>query len=134
MLKIFKREITQQALRFILIGIESTLLNYIVFLSLLFFLDVDYLIAAALGFISGVFIGYMFNKIYTFRSKRKDKIALPIYLLVYSFTLTFTLLALKIMVDTYGLSPVISNLIVLPVTTILNFIGTKILAFENLKF
>lgn len=131
---LLKREISKQFYKFVLIGLESTILNYLIFIVLLYFFSVNYLISAGSGFVSGVFLGYVFNKIYTFGSKRKHTIAFPIYLLVYSFSLTFTLLSLTILVEFLGLIPIISNLMVLPITASINFFGVKILAFKNLKW
>ena len=129
-----KREVSKQFLRFCLVGLESTILNYWLFLILFLFLGVNYLIAGGIGFVSGTAFGYVFNKIYSFQSGRKDSIAFPIYLAVYSFSLVFTIFSLKVLVDFFGINPLISNLITISITTIMNFFGTKIFAFKNKKW
>lgn len=131
LMDILRREVSKQFVRFALIGLESTILNYLVFIIMLNFLAIHYLPSAATGFISGVFLGFIFNKIYTFRSDRKLSISFPIYLLVYAVSLSFTLLALRFLVESVGITPLFSNLMILPITTLMNFFGTKILAFKN---
>lgn len=131
---ILRRDVSKQFLKFCLIGLESTILNYLVFLVLFVFLGVHYLIAGGLGFISGTIPGYVFNKIYSFESDRRNIIAFPIYLGVYAFSLVFTIVSLKLLVDFVGINPLISNLITIAITTIINFFGIKILAFQNKKW
>ena len=131
---LFRREVTGQFIRFCFIGLESTVLNYLVFLILLNFFFVFYLISAAAGFLAGMFFGFTFNKIYTFRSRRKSVISLPVYFLVYLFTLGFNLIALKLLVGFAGLQPLISNAVLIPISTLMNFFGTKIIALQNKKW
>lgn len=131
---ILRRDVSKQFLKFCLVGLESTILNYLVFLVLFIFLGIHYLVAGGLGFISGTIPGYIFNKIYSFESDRKNVIAFPIYLGVYTFSLVFTIVSLKFLVDYIGINPLISNPITIIMTTVLNFFGTKILAFQNKKW
>jgi len=131
---LFKKDVSKQFIKFCLIGLESTILNYGLFLVLYSFFGVNYLIAGGTGFVFGTVFGYIFNKIYSFQSRRKDLIAFPMYLIVYSFSLVFTLISLKILVDFLGINPLISNLITISITTMMNFFGTKILVFKNKKW
>ena len=133
-LLIFKREVSKQFIRFCLIGLESTVLNYLVFLVLFSFLSINYLVAAAIGFIAGTLLGFIFNKIYTFESQRKAQREIAPYFLVYLFSLVFTILAMKFLVDFLLIKPLIANVFVIAITTIINFFGTKIIAFKNKKW
>jgi len=134
LLPLLKRDVSKQFIKFALIGLESTILNYLVFLILFYFLSVHYLIAGGSGFIAGVFLGFIFNKLYTFESSQKSSTTLPGYLLVYLFSLIFTIIALKLLVDFVGIDPLISNVFVICITTLINFFGTKILVFKNRKW
>ena len=134
MLSLFKRKVSRQFVRFCLVGLESTILNYGIFVVLYSFFGINYLIAGGTGFVSGTVFGYIFNKIYSFQSRRKDTIAFPIYFVVYSFSLVFTIISLKVLVDFFGINPLISNLITIIITTIINFFGTKIFAFKDKKW
>ena len=52
----------QEFLKFILIGILSTIINYGSFYALLEFLSVYYLLSSGIGFFLGVIAGYFLNK------------------------------------------------------------------------
>jgi putative flippase GtrA len=130
----FQREVNKQFIRFCLIGLTSTVLTYLVFTILFYFFSVNYLISTALGFIAGLFLGYIFNKLYTFGSFEKDHIAIPKYFIIYAFTLTFSLVGMRYLVGSVGLNPLISYAFIVPIITLVNFFGTKIFAFKNEKW
>lgn len=133
-MNILKKDVSKQFLRFCLIGLECAILTYLVFLILYYYLSINYLISSGAGFISGVLFGFMFNKIYTFESKEKSTTVFPPYLLVYFFTFILAIVGLKVLVENFGLNPLISTALLMPVTTFINFFGTKILAFKNKKW
>jgi putative flippase GtrA len=100
----------------------------------LYFLMVNYVWAYAIGFIVGTLFGFVFNKLWTFESEREVHKEIWVYFLVYLVSLGVGALLLKFLVNNIGLEPVIANVPVLVVTTIINFFGTKILAFRNKKW
>lgn len=130
-LPLFKRKVSGQFIKFCLIGLECTILNYLVFIIFLYFFSIYYLISAGCGFFSGVLLGFIFNKKYTFNSNKKISIALPKYFLIYLLSLAIHILLLKFLVEYLSIKTLISNALLLPITTTINFLGTKIFAFEN---
>ena len=54
--------------RFCLVGVVNTAINYGVYLLLMVGLGVPYLIAGPIGFLSGGITGFFFNRDWTFRS------------------------------------------------------------------
>ena len=131
---IYNRYITKQFIKFCLVGLESTILTYLVFIILNSFLGINYLLASAIGFISGVFLGFIFNKMYTFDSDRKTRITLPQYLMIYLFSLIFNLISINFLVESLRFSPIISMLLINPIVVLINFFGTKIIVFKNKKW
>ncbi|VVB78730.1 GtrA-like protein [uncultured archaeon] len=131
---ILKKEVSKQFLKFCLIGLESTVLNYLVFLTMFYFISINYLVSAGTGFVSGVFLGFIFNRLYTFNSKEKSISTIPGYLLVYLFSLVFSLIALKFLSESIMINPLVSNALLIPITTVMNFFGTKIFVFKNKKW
>lgn len=129
-----KREISKQFIKFCLIGFESTVLNYLTFLILFNFFSTNYLFSSGIGFVVGTFFGFIFNKKYTFDSNKESKKEVLPYFLVYLFSLLFTIFAMKILVEFIQINPLIANIFVIAITTILNFFGTKIFAFKNEKW
>lgn len=129
-----KREVTKQFLRFCLIGLETTILYYLIFILLFYFLKINYLISAAAGFVTGVSIGFFFNSLLTFNSKTKSIGAPMGYFLVNLFSLGFTMIVLKFLVEFIGIYPMIAIVLLIPVTTIINFLGIKLFVFKNRKW
>jgi len=133
-MKVLKREVSRQFIRFCLIGLECTVLYYLVFILLYNYLSFHYLTAAVISFLSGILFGFVFNKIFTFNSKEKNTVAFPTYFLVYLFSMVFTLISLKFLVDSLNLNPLISFALLIPITTLINFFGTKIFVFKNKRW
>jgi putative flippase GtrA len=125
-----KREITRQAATFLVIGSMTTLLNYSIFF-LLYTLDLNYVSSAGIGYSCGLVLGYILNKKYTFPSKKDPKKSALVYLLVNIFSMSLILVLLPLFVERLQINALLANLILLVFTTILNFFGSKILAFEN---
>lgn len=130
----FRKEVNKQFLRFCLIGLEKTILTYLVFIILYYFFSVYYLIAGGIGAIAGILLGFIFDKAYTFESKIKSIITLPQYLLVYFITFLFYIFSIRYLVESFSINPIISNIIIQPVMVFFNFFTTKILVFKNKKW
>lgn len=123
------KELRKQALKFVLGGIFSTILNYSFFLILLNF-KIAYTISASIGFIIGTFSSFIFNKKWTFEStKGKYQIFLG-YLSVYLSSLAINIILLRSLVD-IGYTPVYSNAFLIPFIVALNFLGSKLIAFGD---
>lgn len=123
--------ITQQFLKFIVIGGVSTIINYIVFYALYEFGSINYVISSAAGFIIGVFVGYGFNKRWTFGVKERTKQYVYKYYVVYTISLLLGLGFLKLLVVVLGLVPQIANVLTIGLTTCTNFMGTKFWVFRK---
>lgn len=131
---VLKREISKQFLRFCLVGLESTVLNYLLFVIFIYFFYVDYTISFIVGFVIGTLFGFIFNKLWSFESKREYFKEIWLYFLVYLISLGAGMLFLRFLVNSFNISPLIANIPVLVLTTFMNFFGTKILAFKNKKW
>ncbi len=117
-------------IKFCVVGVVSTLVNYGIFYAALNFLAFHYLIASVLGFISGLVIGYPINKCWTFSSKNSSKTHIYPYLVTYLVSLILSLIFLKIAVEYCGIAPEIANILAIILTTCTNFIGTKFFVFK----
>jgi len=130
--KLLKNKTSVEFYKFIAVGIWSTIINYGVFYILLEFLNVNYLIASAAGFISGVYAGYGFNRKWTFKAKQEKKYTGIIkYYAVYIVSLILSLLFLKVVVVIVGIDPKIANILAIGLTTCTNFVGIKKFVFKR---
>jgi putative flippase GtrA len=122
----------EQFLKFIIVGIFSTIINYGLFYLLLEIVNINYLISSSLGFIAGVFGGYYFNKNWTYNNKKtKSKDIALKYFLIYLGSLAISIIFLKITVELIGINPKIGNILSIALTTCTNFFGTKFLVFKK---
>ena len=119
-------------LRFGIVGIFSSFVNYSVFLTLLTIFDVNYLLSSAIGFLAGVFGGFPFNRKWTFANKEVLTKSLALkYLLVYVANLLTSLVILGLLVETLHLLPQYANLLILAYTALGNFLGLKFFVFRR---
>lgn len=127
------KNLSTQAVKFIIIGIFATIINYLCFYVLYNFVHINYMLSSAIGFLSGVIAGFPFNKNWTFKSnKHSMKVIIP-YITVYLISLILSLILLKIQVEILNINPKIANFICICFTTVTNFLGTKIFVFRNSK-
>ena len=112
---------------FVLAGGAATVLNYSIFLILLL-LSVQYLVASATGYVSGIFLSYLINKHFVFKQSKKSLGRGPRYVLVYSGALFFQLALLTIFVR-FGVLVEVANAFALVVTVVLNFFVTRRFVF-----
>ncbi len=124
-------KLSKEAVKFIIIGIFGTAVNYGVFYTIYKFIGVNYTISSAIGFIAGVFAGFPFNKNWTFQSdKNTRKVIIP-YFTIYLMSLGISIALLNIQVKLLNINPLIANVVCICVTTVTNFIGTKLFVFKN---
>lgn len=131
-LKKIMNRFLEQFLRFITVGLITTTISYGVFLAALKLFFINYLISSCISFLSGVFLGYFFNKRWTFDSKKSEsKKVILNYFLVYFLSLFISLIFLKISVDFFKIIPELAYIISIGITTCTNFIGIKFFVFRK---
>lgn len=118
--------------RFSVVGAASTIVNYGVFLVLLSIFRLDYILSAAIGYLSGVVVGFTLNKRFTFGSQGKVSSEALRYLAVYIISLFLGLSLLKFLVGSADVSAPMANVLVIGVTTLTNFLGSKFFAFRKI--
>ncbi len=117
-----------QFLRFCIVGGGATLLNYALFYLLYQGMGWNYMLASGTGYMTGVFAGYAANRFWTFSNAAESNIFS--YMGVYVASLVLSLVALHLLVELVGIPATIANLLVIGMTMITNFIGTKFLVFK----
>lgn len=113
---------------FVLAGCAATVLNYSIFLILLL-LSVQYLVASATGFVSGIFLSYLINKHFVFKGSKSSSGKGVRYLFAYSVALVFQLSLLTIFV-TFGVLVEFANALAIAITVVLNFFVIRRFVFR----
>lgn len=118
-----------QFLGFILAGGIATALNYGVYL-LTLYSGVSYLLAATLGYLSGIAVSYLLNRRFVYASKAGVGPELIRYVVAYCVALIGQLALLESLVR-LGLRPDFSNLIAIAMVVILNFFVIRRFVFGD---
>jgi putative flippase GtrA len=127
------KENQRQICRFLVIGAISTCVSYLVFILLFRVFDVHYILSSALGFFAGILFGYPANRRWTFGVSKSEKKAASVYkyFSTYIFSLFVGMILLRITVEWFLVMPELANVLVICVTTLMNFLGTKLWVFKK---
>lgn len=122
----------EQFVRFSLIGLLNTLLDFSLYFSLSRWLGVNYLLANAIGFLCSVTMSYLLNKKITFDSKNKN-IFLE-YILYFSFSLITLFIVEMVMytgVTLLNFNDLLIKLLATAVSVVFNFVFSKFIIFKK---
>jgi putative flippase GtrA len=119
-----------QFARFIIVGVLSTIVNYAIFIALLS-VNTPYIVAMGAGFIAGTVAGFRINKVWTFGVARNEGGLFGAYVAVYAVSLLAGMGFLWALVELLLLDPRIANILTIGLTTMTNFVGTKLLVFKK---
>lgn len=134
-----------QFVKFGIVGISNTVISYVVYLTVLFFLQgmgwlpkVDYFIANVLAFILSVLWSFHWNNKYVFKEEEGEKRSIWKTLLKTYMSYAFSGLILTnvlslVWIEVLHISKVIAPLINLVVSVPLNFVMNKFWAFREKK-
>jgi putative flippase GtrA len=123
------------------VGIWNTIFGYLVFVALdymfnLFFSPryVAYMSAAVLANILAILNAYIFHKFITFRSPIRGIAIIQEFLRFFSmylFSFFLGLILLPIFVELFHYDPKISAALLIPITTIISYIGHSRFSFKS---
>ena len=121
-----------QFLKFSLIGLANTGLQYIVFLVLYRLFGVYYLAASAIGYCVGMVNSFVLNKFWTFQSlKSRSGIEFMKFTMVNGVALLINLGVLEILVSGFRIRPEHGQVVAIGFSTVANFFGNKLWTFRK---
>lgn len=118
-------------IRFCIVGLFNTCVNYGVYLVSMLALKTHYLIAGAIGFLSGAFVGFFLNRKWTFQAESTPTRLIILYLLVNLASLGINTLVQYCVVHLLSVPELYSQIFGIMITTITNFIGVKFFVFRK---
>ena len=120
--------------KFGIVGILSTVFNYSVFVFLYKIVSVHYIQSSITGYVSGLLLGYQINKNWTFIARvDKSKIYIISYITVYAISLVSSQAFLFLFVEFFLINPLWANVLVIVLSTVMNFLGTNFFVFKNTR-
>jgi putative flippase GtrA len=110
-------------LKFSIIGLISTIINYSIFFILFNTFNIFYVFSSIVGYVIGLLFGYYFNKKWTFSNKI---LAGKSYIIKYTFCQILGLISqqivLIILVEILLIDPIFSNIISIGFAAIVSFL------------
>lgn len=125
--------IMRQVLKFIVVGSLSTVVNYAVFFISYSYGQVNYLLASAIGYATGLLLSYVLNASWTFRQQSNFRLVSRQtfrFILVYVCSLGLSLGSIYVLVHWLGIDPRLANIVAICQTTVTNFLGCKYYVFK----
>lgn len=118
-----------QISKFGMVGVLNTLVGYGAFFLLLNY--TNYMISLIISHIIGVTHSYIWNKYWTFKSKKMSINEFLKFNSIYILVFLTNALVLIFFVNALNLDPHIGQLIALPIITMISFIGQKYWSFKK---
>lgn len=124
-----------QFLRFALVGSSGILVNLAIYTGAIYLLDMYYLLAASLSFLIAMTNNFVLNLRWTFKTHNQGLRSIGRqylrYFLVTLNSYVINIVILWILVDYWYWHKVLSQLIAILITTLTNFLGSKLWAFKS---
>ena len=132
--RILGNEHIKQFLKFCVVGVIGTAIDFGLLYLLVEFGHVYYLLAATISFIAAVINNYLLNKIWTFQDKNRNFFKQFVQFLIVSLVgLGLNLLLLYLLVQYAHLWYILAKVLATGVVLIWNFIANKFWTFKKEK-
>ncbi len=134
---ILKKLMTREVIMYLIFGVLTTAVDFIVFYCAYNFLHIDEMIATAIAWCVAVVFAYVTNRIFVFESKEKDGILREIGLFLSARLLSLGIselivfIIMKLMGFDGKLGSIVTKLICAVVVVIFNYFASKLVIFRN---
>ena len=132
--KLFKLPSFGQFIRFSVVGLINTLIDFLVYFGLtrtISWFGEHYLIANALSFAAASTNSFFLNKHWTFDNQKKGGGQYFKFIAVVAFTLMLSEVVLFFLVNRLGIYDLFAKILVLIVSVVSNFLLSKLLVFKD---
>lgn len=128
------KKLLAQAVKFGLVGVLNTVIDYAVYSLLLFipFFKRWYVLAQALGYTAGLCNSLVLNKRWTFAQREPmTRVQLLLFLAVNLAALLVSTLVLVLTQETLRLNPYLGKVVATAFSMAVNFVGNKLIVFRK---
>ena len=132
MLNLIKRIIEKydDFIKFAIVGLGNLFVSLITYYILVYF-SINYQIANIGGFITGSLNGYIWNKIWVFKSYNRSLVSIIKFYLTYLSTWLLSAILLYIWIEMMKISDIIAPVINVFITTPINYLLNKYWVFKK---
>jgi putative flippase GtrA len=119
-----------QFVKFAVVGVLNSAIQYLVFLFLYSFIGTQYLLASIIGYVAGMTNSYILNRRWTFQSRNQKRLTeLSRFVAVNLVSLGVNLGLLYLLVSTGVMIPQWAQLVAITGSTLVNFVLNKVWTF-----
>lgn len=130
-----RRMLDDERVRFLLVGGTNTVVGYGLFavLELAIGRQVGYLVSLYISYALAVALAFVLHRRFTFRVTGSGSLVVDFlrFASVYVVTLAINTVALPLLVEVGGLTPLVAQAIVVVVTTVISYFGHKLFSFRR---
>ena len=121
-----------QFIKFAVVGVLNSAIQYVVFLFLYSFTGTQYLLASIIGYIAGMTNSYVLNRRWTFRSRNQKRLSeLSRFVIVNLISLGVNLGLLFLLVSSGVMVPQWAQVLAIVGSTLVNFVLNKVWTFAH---
>ena len=121
---------SRQFLRFIIIGIKSTIVNYLFYI-LLYQLTSNIFLSAIIGYCSGLMNSYIFGKSWVFKNSEKDRLNVFVRFLLVYFIGALIMVSITSYLSLKGIDYRLAWSFAICLVIFNNFLGSKYFVFKR---
>jgi putative flippase GtrA len=128
------RILESEAGRFLLVGGTTVLIDFVIYLFLLFIVGLETEISKGIGFTGGALFAYFANREFTFNSPTKGFFVFSLFWILYITTLTVNVSINEFSLSVFGVESFgigLSLFIATGFSALLNYIGMKYMIFRS---
>jgi putative flippase GtrA len=127
-----KADMTSQFIKFSIVGVVNSLVQFIVFLALYRILHLYYLLASGIGYGAGMINSYLLNKHWTFMHRKKRTFGeIARFVIVNAAALAVNLLVLKMFKEAAVVSIETGQVFAIGFSLVVNFLGNRHWTFRT---
>ena len=119
--------------RFLIVGIITVLIDFVIYILLLFF-DFETDLSKAVSFSGGAIFAYFANRGYTFKSQRKGLLSFALFSTLYILTLGVNVSMNELILSVFGktqLFIIFAFIVATGLSAAINYIGMKYIIFRG---
>lgn len=118
-------------MKFSIVGILNTFVGLGVIFLCMKLLKLPYLPSNFIGYAAGLLNSFIWNKLWTFQSKRWNRFELVLFLVIFFISFLVQLAGVVFLVEIIDIKPEYAQVIGIGLYTITNFIGNRFITFRS---
>jgi len=129
--KLRLKETILQGIKFSIVGVLNTFVGWASFFILFYFLKIDFRVANILSYILGITNSFLFNKLWTFKSRRYRFSEVFFFVLVFLISFSIQYFFTLFLKERLRVNPFLAYIAGNIVYTLIGFIGNKFITFHK---